>query len=110
MWPRVRDDKLFASALLALIVLAWVSLWIWSSSPWARFLGHEEGGEAGLADDYLVLLLVFVASWTLMTVAMMLPTSLPLVTLFRPPVLRRPHGGGLVVAVVVGYLAVWTLF
>ena len=110
MWPRVRDDKLFASALLALIVLAWVSLWIWSSSPWGRFLGHEEGGEAGLADDYLVLLLVFVAGWTLMTVAMMLPTSLPLVTLFRALVRRRPDGGVLVALVVVGYLAVWTLF
>jgi len=110
VWPRVRDDKLFASALLGLIVLAWLSLWIWSSSPWGRFLGHEEGGEAGLADDYVILLLVFVVGWTLMTVAMMLPTSLPLVTLFRALVRKRPDGGVLVALVVVGYLAVWTLF
>jgi predicted metal-binding membrane protein len=110
VWPRVRDDKLFAAALFGLIALAWVSLWIWSSSPWGRLLGHEEGGEAGLADDYLVLLLVFVAGWTLMTVAMMLPTSLPLVTLFRALVRKRPDSGVLVALVVVGYLAVWTLF
>jgi predicted metal-binding membrane protein len=110
VWPRVRDDKLFASALFGLIGLAWVSLWIWSSSPWGRFLGHEGGGEAGLADGYLVLLLVFVAGWTLMTVAMMLPTSLPLVTLFRALVRKRPDGGVLVALVVVGYLAVWMLF
>ena len=110
MWPRVRDDKLFAAALFGLIVLAWVSLWIWSSSPWGRFLGHEEGGEAGLGDDYLVLLLVFVAGWTLMTVAMMLPTSLPLVTLFRGLVRRRPDHALLVGLVLVGYLGVWTSF
>ena len=110
MWPRVRDDKLFASALLGLIALAWLSLWIWSSSPWGRFLGHDEGGEAQLGDDYLVLLLVFVGGWTLMTVAMMLPTSLPLVTLFRALVRRRADGGVLVALVVIGYISVWTLF
>ena len=65
---------------------------------------------AGLADDDLVLILVFVVGWTLMTVAMMLPTSLPLVTLFRALVRRRPDGGVLVALVVIGYLAVWTLF
>jgi predicted metal-binding membrane protein len=110
VWPRVRDDKLFAAALFGLIGLAWVSLWLWSSSPWGRFLGHEEGGEAGLRDGYLVLLLVFVSGWTLMTVAMMLPTSLPLVTLFRGLVRRRPDRVLLVGLVLVGYLGVWTLF
>jgi predicted metal-binding membrane protein len=110
MWPRVRDDKLFASLLLGLIALAWISLWIWSSSPWGRFLGHEEGGEAALGDDYVVLLLVFVAGWALMTVAMMLPTSLPLVALFRALVRRRPDRGLLVGSLVGGYLSVWILF
>ena len=110
MWPRVRDDKFFASALLGLIVFAWISLWTWSRSPWGRFLGHGEGGEARLGEDYLVLLLVFVGGWTLMTVAMMLPTSLPLVTFFRALVRRRADGGVLVAFVVVGYLVVWTLF
>jgi predicted metal-binding membrane protein len=110
VWPRVRDDRVFAGALLGLIALAWVSLWIWSSSPWGRFLGHEEGGEASLGDDYLVLLLVFVAGWTLMTVAMMLPTSLPLVTLFRGLVRRRSDRALLVGLVLAGYLGVWMLF
>jgi predicted metal-binding membrane protein len=110
VWPRVRDDKLFASLLLGLIVLAWISLWIWSSSPWGRFLGHQEGGEAGVGDDYAVLLLVFVAGWTLMTTAMMLPTSLPLVTLFRALVRKRDDRGVLVRLVVLGYLGVWTVF
>ena len=103
MWPRVRDDRLFLSLIVALIAIAWLTLWLWSESPYGRFLSHEEGGAAGLGDAYLPLLLLFVAGWTLMTVAMMLPTSLPLIVLFagragsRPDVLispvRRPDGG-----------------
>jgi predicted metal-binding membrane protein len=110
MWPRVREDKLFLSVTGALVALAWLTLWLWSESPYGRFLSHEEGGEAGLGEDYLALLLVFVAGWTLMTVAMMLPTSLPLVAVFRSLVRRRPNARSLVVLVVAGYLIVWTLF
>jgi predicted metal-binding membrane protein len=110
MWPRVRDDKLFLSLTGGLIALAWLTLWLWSESPYGRFLSHEEGGAGGLGEDYLPLLLVFVAGWTLMTVAMMLPTSLPLVAIFRSLVRRRPNAGLLVALVVVGYLSVWTFF
>lgn len=110
MWPRVRDDRLFLSLIGGLIALAWLTLWLWSESPYGRFLSHEEGGAVGLGEDYLPLLLVFVAGWTLMTVAMMLPTSLPLVAIFRSLVRRRPNAGSLVALVVVGYLSVWTLF
>jgi predicted metal-binding membrane protein len=110
MWPLVRDDRLFMSLIGGLIALAWLTLWLWSESPYGRFLGHEEGGEVGLGEDYLPLLLVFVAGWTVMTVAMMLPTSLPLVAIFRSLVRRRPNAGSLVALVVAGYISVWTLF
>jgi predicted metal-binding membrane protein len=111
MWPRVRDDKLFLGALAGLIGLAWTSLWLWTESPYGRFLSHEENeGTAGLGKAYLLLLLLFVAGWTLMTVAMMLPTSLPLVAFFRALVRKRPDGVLLVSLLVAGYLAVWTAF
>lgn len=111
MWPRVRDERLVVASTGALVALAWVSLWIWRSSPYGRFLSHgENGGIHTLGNDYLALMLIFVAGWTLMTVAMMLPTSLPLVALFSSVVRRRPHRLQLVVFVVAGYLAVWTLF
>jgi predicted metal-binding membrane protein len=110
VWPRVRDDKLFLSLVGGLIALAWLTLWLWSETPYGRFLSHEEGGAAGLGEDYLALLLVFVAGWTLMTVAMMLPTSLPVVAFFRSLVRRRPDARTLVALVVLGYLSVWTLF
>jgi predicted metal-binding membrane protein len=76
----VSDRKLLGVLLGALIGLAWLALWIWGQSPYTRYLSHhslEEVRGGGL------LLLVFVAGWLLMVVAMMLPTSLPLVGLFH---------------------------
>ena len=55
-------------------------------------------------------MLVFLAGWTLMTVAMMLPTSLPLVTLFRRLTRRRSDRLALVGLLIAGYLGVWALF
>lgn len=111
MWPRVRDQRLFVVLLLGLIALAWLSLWIWSTSPYGSFLSHQENETVGgLGDRYLLIALLFVAGWTLMTVAMMLPTSLPLIATFRALVRRRPNRGVLVAIVILGYLAVWTGF
>jgi predicted metal-binding membrane protein len=57
-----------------------------------------------------VFFLLFVVGWTLMTVAMMLPTSMPLVTLFRRLTRQRPDRLRLVILLVVGYLGIWVLF
>ena len=54
--------------------------------------------------------LAFVAGWTLMTVAMMLPTSTPLVLLFYRMVAERGNAGALVTLLIGGYLAAWALF
>jgi predicted metal-binding membrane protein len=85
---------------------------IWSASPYARFLDHEALGELGSAFGmpYLVFFLLFVVGWTLMTIAMMLPTSMPLVTLFRRLTRQRPDRLRLVILLVVGYLGIWVLF
>jgi predicted metal-binding membrane protein len=77
-------------------------------SPYGRFLSHEHLGEVSLEDSTLIL--IFVAGWSLMTVAMMLPTSLPLVTLFRTLVHQRPDRTRLVSLLIVGYLGIWMLF
>jgi predicted metal-binding membrane protein len=111
MWPRVRDQKLFLTLITGLITLAWLGLWTWKQSPYGRFLSHQENeGVHSLGDQYLVLVTLFVAGWTLMTAAMMLPTSLPLVATFRAIVRSRVDRARLVTLLIVGYLAVWTLF
>jgi predicted metal-binding membrane protein len=111
MWPRVSNPRVFTTLLVGLIALMWLSLIAWGSSPYARFLSHEEVGEVeGLSGGYAGVVALFVVAWTLMTIAMMLPTSLPLVALFHAFVRRRPTQMQLVVLLIAGYLSVWTLF
>jgi predicted metal-binding membrane protein len=111
LWPRVRAPKLFLGVVGALVALSWLGLALWSWSPYARFLSHEEVGEVrAFSDDYASLLVFFVAAWTLMTVAMMLPTSLPLLAFFQSLVRTRPDRFSLVALLVTGYLSVWIAF
>jgi len=102
------SDRLFLLLMGALIALAWLTLVIWGGSPYGRFLNHESLNELSLGESPV--LLAFVAGWTLMSAAMMLPTSLPLVSLFHRLVNRRPDRAWLVVLLIAGYLGVWTLF
>ena len=110
MWPTVSDRRPFFAAFAGLIALMWLSLWLWGRSEHGRFLSHEELGAGAVGESYTVLALLFVAGWTLMTVAMMLPTSLPLVALFHSFVRARPNRVRLTALLVAGYLSVWTLF
>lgn len=107
MWMRRNSQGFTAGVLLSLSVAAWLSLWLWGRSPYARFLSHHALEE--VRDDGL-LILIFIASWVLMIVAMMLPTSLPLVTVFERLTRQRRDRRFLLALLLVGYLGVWTLF
>ena len=110
MWPRVVNQRLFIALVGALVAVAWLVLWVWGWSPYARYLAHWELAELIEESGVLFIGLVFVAGWTLMLVAMMLPTSLPLVMLFRRLVRQRPDHRWLVFLLIAGYLGIWTLF
>ncbi len=95
--PRVQSRGVLAGLLTAITILAWWTLWAGESTLWghhAMHAGHAAGG-------------VFVAGWTLMTIAMMLPTTAPLLLMFHRMVDGRPSSVALLVA---GYLAVWIGF
>ena len=94
--------------LLALIALAWVTLWVWGQSPYGRFLTHEALHVTNFSHGSVVSLIV--TGWVVMIVAMMLPTSLPLLGMFHRMVRQRTDRAQLVSLVVVGYLLIWTLF
>jgi predicted metal-binding membrane protein len=53
---------------------------------------------------------LFVGSWVAMTVAMMLPSSVPLLTIFRRLTRTRRDHLPLVLLVIGGYLGAWALF
>jgi predicted metal-binding membrane protein len=103
------DERPFLVIALALIVLAWVVLFAWGISPYASYLSHEALGGA-LGGSQLWLAGIFAVGWTLMIIAMMLPTSLPLINVFRNVTRSRPDRNHLVLILIGGYLAIWLLF
>ena len=100
-----RDRAILLGSLGALTLLAWTSLWLWEGSPYRAFLGHA-GGVGPLPLEATL----FSLGWVLMIVAMMLPSSVPLVLTFRALVGRRRQPGVLVALLLLGYLAIWTAF
>jgi predicted metal-binding membrane protein len=102
------DARWYRLALGALVLSAWAALAVWGVSPFAGLLSHRENGEGTL--PLLPRLAIFVAGWTLMTIAMMLPSSLPLINLFRRIVAGRADHAQLMLRLLAGYLAVWASF
>jgi len=102
--PR-RDRAILAGSLAALAVAAWLALLLWGASPYARYLHHDDGVGPLAAQASL-----FAVGWVLMIVAMMLPSSVPLVMTFGALVRRRRRPGALVGLLLAGYLSVWAAF
>lgn len=109
MLVRVDSRRPFTALLVTLIALAWLALWAWDRSPYGRFLSHDGLTHSAVTSDG-ALALIFVAGWTLMIVAMMLPTSLPLITLFHRLTRQRPHQSLLVGLLILGYFGIWVPF
>ena len=103
--PR-RDRAVLGAALVGLSALAWISLVAWASSPYGPYLGHD----AGTAAPVPVEAALFTAGWVLMILAMMLPSSIPLVVTFGALVRRRPRPRLLVGLLLAGYLVAWAAF
>jgi predicted metal-binding membrane protein len=90
----------------AMVAAAW-----WSLMPSAGSAGHAHhhhgSAPGGLSATQIGF---FAVSWTLMTIAMMLPTSLPLVAIFDRLAGGKKFRQGLVALLIGGYLVVWALF
>jgi predicted metal-binding membrane protein len=99
------DHRWYRLALGTLVLAAWAALALWGASPHAEWLRHHGVGEGHLPLPARIPL--FLAGWTLMTVAMMLPGSLPLVNLFVRATAGRADRVFLVIGLVAGYLAAW---
>lgn len=114
-----RHRRVFAAVLVALVALAWLTLWAWARSPYGRYLDHGDwmvSGPAAFlcravpAGDVVVPALLYGAGWILMTAAMMLPTTLPLFNAFDRLTAQRADHGRLLVLLVLGYMTVWGAF
>jgi predicted metal-binding membrane protein len=104
-WERQRVSALVCVAS----ALAWLILWLFGHSP-ALHYSHLAYAEPPLYGSYLFGGFMFVCGWTIMTIAMMLPTSLPLIGIFSRIAQDRADRNLLTALVVLGYLAVWCAF
>jgi predicted metal-binding membrane protein len=110
---------LFWTLMAMLVVASWGVLWLWSASPYGRFLDHAGWGDAGALaalclavpqGDIVVPAVLHAAAWVLMIAAMMLPTTFPLLAMFRRISGARPDAGRLLALVVFGFFAAWLTF
>ena len=111
-----RHRRVFVPVIAALAALAWLALWAWGESPYARWLDHGDwlGSEPAAflcrvmpSGSAIFSLALYVAAWFLMTVAMMLPTTLPLFDAFDRVTAQRPDHARLLALLGLGYLAAW---
>jgi predicted metal-binding membrane protein len=115
----VRRDSLFMPVMAGLIGTSWIALWLWEQSPYGRYLDHGRWTDIGPAAVIcaalpagIVLLpaVLYAGGWLLMSIAMMLPTTLPLLNIFRRMVDGRPDRVRLLAVLIAGYLLAWAAF
>jgi predicted metal-binding membrane protein len=111
--------RIFLPIIGSLIVFAWAALWLWERSPYGRYLDHIQWTNIGLAGylcsalpagRLLLPALLYTGGWLLMSAAMMLPTTLPLLGLFGRLTEQRPDRALLLTLVILGYLLIWGAF
>ena len=113
MSARLKRSSVLPVALGALVLLAWLALWLWHGSPYGRYLHHGDLarlGPAGTSVDAAAQAALYVAGWLLMTAAMMLPTTLPLLQIFHRMTGSRDDRVELLLLAIAGYLGVWLAF
>jgi predicted metal-binding membrane protein len=101
---------------LALVAVAGLVLWSMSDSlhPYMHLTPPADGGHHAhhgvpVRPDPVTVVGLFSAAWLAMTVAHMLPTMVPLLGAFRRAAARRRWRGGLLAAVIGGFLLVWAV-
>jgi predicted metal-binding membrane protein len=103
------DRTILVVCITIIAVGAWLALWFLGGSTQGVSHHHHHGMDEPQASATLVMLL-FVGGWTLMTVAMMLPTSIPILTVFHTIAGQREDRSRLVALVVIGYIVAWAAF
>ena len=103
-----RQRMLLSASIITLAAAAWLALWMMGASAHASMHHHHHGTSIDVTPMFSMLF--FVGSWTVMTIAMMLPTSLPILTTFQAIAGSRDDRTLLLALVVAGYLVTWGLF
>ena len=107
---RERDYWLVAALIAIASAVAWLVLWRFAHSPTLHYLHRALLMGPPMKGSYLLGGFLFIVGWTVMTIAMMLPTSIPLIGIFNRIAHDRPERSLLTALVIVGYLSAWIGF
>ena len=112
-------DRALLALLGALSLAAWGALWAWSASPYARYAAHDGWLDAGAlaslcravpGGSWLVPATLYALAWVLMIAAMMLPTTYPVLGIFRVMTRSRADAPRLLGLIVAGFFSAWFAF
>lgn len=92
-----------------LIVLAWILILLTAITGHGDLLNHDSLIESN-SIPLVLKLLVFLVVWQVMTVAMILPSSIPMLRLFARASCGQPHSQLALLVFIGAYAAVWTGF
>jgi predicted metal-binding membrane protein len=106
--PAVADRRRPLVVIVAAIAVAWAAAIVADVVGGARFVHHDALIEGGW--PLPAALAVFVVAWQLMIVAMMLPSSLPLIRVFVMAAAGQEEPARATAALLAGYASVWTVF
>lgn len=106
---RGKNHTALAFCIILMTVVAWGALWFLDGPSHGFSHQHHHHAVHSTGQGSLAPLL-FVGGWVLMTLAMMLPTSLPVLFVFSSVTRQRSNQALLLTLVITGYLLVWTLF
>jgi predicted metal-binding membrane protein len=110
---------LLVPAMAGLVATIWAALIVWEQGPYGRYLEHGSWTDAGLAaglcravpgGSWLVPGALYAVGWMLMTAAMMLPSTLPLLRRFERLAAARNGRAKLMLLLIGGYLVAWLAF
>lgn len=89
--------------------MAWL-LTITIATTGSRYIVDHDAVLGDRQFSWPVVLILFLASWQLMTAAMMLPTTLPMMGMFLRVARNHPRPRRMFLVFMLGYFAVWTGF
>ncbi|HZE66226.1 MAG TPA: DUF2182 domain-containing protein [Sporichthyaceae bacterium] len=105
---QVRSARRIPTAVPIAVGLAWAAVLLSELTGAASRVHHDHLAHSGL--PLWAATALFLISWQVMVVAMMLPSTVPLVRLFSIASANAPRPGRQIAALLGGYAAVWSAF
>src|SRR5262249_49109789 len=99
-----------SASIILLAAAAWIALGLMGASMHHEVSGVHAHHHGMPAKPPPLQMTLFVTSWMVMTIAMMLPTTLPVLATLHTLAVERSDPLFLVTLVVVGYLMTWAVF